>query len=448
MKKNISTILNTRKAVLLSAIFFIAFQSCKKDGELYPDFNQDTLETSVTDTLTLTTELVRDDSIQTDFAGLNLLGLYNDPVFGKSSASFYSQITLSGVNINFGTNPVLDSAVLTLKYESPTGYYGNLNTTMDIEVYRLDEAMDKGNDYLANQDVSYSGSPIASLSFNPFLNDSIEVIEDHDTIMMAPHIRLNLDNAFGQEILDAGGNGNVIDNNTEFQELIKGIYVTPSTTVDNSILAVDEGSILYFDVNSTVSTVTLYYHNDTDTTSYSFIMNSESAKYNRFDHNYTGTDIENKLNGNTHDSTLIYIQALGGLKTKITIPHLRSLAENENIIINKAELSFTVPETSYDNYDVVETTALTGINDEGEAVFLADYFEGSDYFGGSFDSENSKYTFNISRHVQNLLNNPEEVDHGLYLLVSGGAILANRSVINSVKHPDSKIKLTITYSKL
>src|SRR5690606_29559288 len=105
-----------RKALLLSVIFSITLVSCKKDGQLFPEFNDENLTIHFTDTFSILTSLVKDDSIQTDISGVNLLGIYHDSIMGFASSAIYTEITLAGTNVSFGQNAILDSAVLSLKY--------------------------------------------------------------------------------------------------------------------------------------------------------------------------------------------------------------------------------------------------------------------------------------------------------------------------------------------
>jgi hypothetical protein len=435
-----------RKALMLSVIFFTAFFSCKKDGELYPKFNAENLLVSFTDTFSIKTKVVRHDSIDTYNVESNLIGIYNDSIFGLSSASFYSEITLSGANVNFGTNAVIDSVVLSLKYKSPVDFYGELSSPMNINVYQLTEEI-SGTEYNSTQDLNFNPSPIGTYNDSIYIDKTVELIYDNDTSNYDPHLRIRLNDAVGQSLLDAGDDGQVIVNNSALKTIFKGLYITPSTTVTNSTLQKGKGAIVYFDVNSSLSTVTLFYHNDTETTSYSFIMNTESKKYNRFDHNYAGTDVEKHLNNTSSlDPTTTYVQAMGGVRTKIEIPNIKQLAAIENVIINKAEIVIPLKDNSDATLQAIQTLALTGINASGDPVFLIDNFEGTDYFGGTIDPVNKTYTFNIARHLQQLINSSEK-DYGLYLMSTGSAVSANRSVLNSAKHPTNKIKLNITYSK-
>jgi len=435
----------TRKALLLSVLFLMVLMSCKKDGELFPEFNNENLTIHFTDTLNIVTTLLKDDSIRTDIAGANLLGIYNDSVFGPASASFYTEITLAGSNVNFENNAVIDSVVLSMKYVGVNSLYGSIVAPMNIEVYRLTQQL-TASAYYSNDILTYNPTPLGSLSFLPNLTDTVQVTQNGSTTWQAAHIRIPLSNTFGQEILDAGKDANVIANNTDLKALVNGLYITPSTNVTNTTLSKSEGAILYLDMNSSLSTLTVFYSNDNGSEkSYSFIINSESKKFNHFEHNYTGTEIEKQLTNVANDSTLTYVQAMGGVKTKLMIPNLKNLSSDGKIIVNKAEIIFPVSEIG-DNLASIPTLALTGINANNEATFLIDYFENAAYFGGTYNASNKTYTFNISRHIQDLINN-NTVDYGMYLIATGSSIQANRSVLNSFKHPSNKIKLNITYSK-
>ncbi|MDP6909624.1 MAG: hypothetical protein QF371_08965, partial [Flavobacteriales bacterium] len=84
----------------------------------------------------------------------------------------------------------------------------------------------------------------------------------------------------------------------------------------------------------------------------------------------------------------------------------------------------------------------------GNSVFLADFFEGSSHYGGSYDEANKEYVFNVARHLQSLLNAPEEPDYGLYILNSGNAVNARRGIFNGPEHPDKPMTLRLTYTAI
>lgn len=423
-----------RKASLLCAMFFFTtLFSCKKDGKLSPDFDSGDLSISFVDTFSIRTTVVQEDSIRTDLSTSNLLGIYNDPIFGLVSSSIYSQILLTGVNLDFETTTTaVDSVVLTLDY---AGLYGSATSLMSINVYELSSQLSEDTDYYSNNDISYNSTPKGGLTFTPNLIDSVDL--NFDTIMYKPHLRIRLDDAFGNDILLA--TPSQLSDNTSFTDFMKGLYITTSTTVNNATLPSEGGSIAYFDMNSSMSTLTVYYD---DTSSYNFTINTDATKFSRFAHNYT-SEITKHLNDDpSKNASRIYVATMGRVRSKIELPTIKDLTKGGAVIINKAEIIFTVEDLSEGNFDdILSAISLAGIDENGDAVFLPDFFEGADHYGGTYDVTTKSYTFNISRHIHQLLLN-STIDYGMYLIANGSSTSANRAVI------ESEIRLEITYSKI
>lgn len=445
MTPNISVFIELmRKVKLLSAIFFISgltIISCKKKGELTPDFDNGDLNVVFTDTFTLNTTVFREDSLRTDISSLNLLGIYHDPIFGLASASFYSQITLRNLNVDFGTTDVtdIDSLVLELPY-AEDGIYGNAQSPLTVTVYEVTSDFPTEEEIYSNTILNHSLTPIATKTFVPNITDSISVNGE----TKPPQLRINLDvGTFGEKIISRSGQDE-LSNDASFKQYIKGLYITVSEDVNNASINSGEGAIVYLNTNSSFAGLTMYY---SDSLTYSFLLNSESIKYNTFDHNYSGTTIEEALSGTSTDSTLVYVQAMAGVKTKIELPSVESLAELGLIAVNEARLVIPVENNSGTTYAPIAKMAIVGIDENGESVFVIDYAEGEDHVGGSLDETTNEYTFNITRHVHDLVYN-NTANFGLYLVSSGSSISANRSVITSAMHPTDKMKLEITYSKL
>lgn len=443
MNNNNINLYSLRKVFLLSALFFtILLFSCKKDGELIPAFDEGNLSVLFTDTFSITTSVVPEDSLRTDLAVYHLLGLYNDPIYGPKSSSIYTQMNLTGSNVDFGTNPILDSVILTMSYQ---GFYGDDESSMSIRVFELTTELSSNNDYYSNTFTSHNPAFLTTKTFTPNPKDSVSI--SFDTILRAPHLRINLGNDFGNKIFAGDINGsNDLSDDATFQQYINGLYITTENTVSNTTLAPNTGSIAYFDMNSALSTVIVYYN---DTSSYEFTINSGTVKYSRFDHNYSGTDVEKHLNNDiAKDTTLAYISTMAGVKTKLFIPHLKDILKDGSVIINKAELIIPIELGTDGRYDpAVATLAVVGIDADNSPVILPDLNEGLEYYGGSLDEINKTYTFNISRTVHDLIYNTD-TDYGMYLLPSGSSITSKRIVFGSWSNPVSNIKLSITYSKI
>lgn len=434
----------TRKALWVSAIFFlIGFVSCKKDGELNPGFDDGGLAINFVDTFSVTTQVVKEDSLRADLSIYNLLGLYHDPIFGPMSSAIYTQVILTGVNVDLDSDiSTLDSIVLTLDYEA---LYGDTASPMSINVYELSTALSSSTDYYSNTRTPFYSTPIGSLTFTPNLEDSVSIA--FDTIKKAPHIRVKLNNTFGQTLMNGDASGSDdMTNNTTFTEFFKGLYITTTDSVGNTSLAANQGSVVSFNMNSALSTVTIYYN---DTSKYDFTINNDGVKYSRFDHNYTGTDIEAHLmNLPSKDTTITYVSTMAGVKTKLEIPNIKNIADGGAVVINKAELVITVENGTEGSFDSpLESISLVGIKENGEVFFLPDFFEGISHFGGGYESGTKTYKFNIARHINDLVYG-NDGNYGLYIVGNGSSITTRRSVLTSEKNTTAKIKLNITYSKI
>ena len=362
--------------------------------------------------LTISTESV--DSLRTDETSSLLLGKISqpyDPYFGDNIAAFVTQIALTESNIDLGNNPVVDSVVMSYSY---SGYYGDLSSPIKISINHVDLNIYKDSVYYSN----YQFSNSSNISEDLLLDFTIS----SDT-SPSPTLKMILDNSIGQQILDLG-NSILVDNET-FQENFGFFSFNEYSLIANSII--------YLNPSGSNSNFTIYYHNSiSDTLSLSFILDGDAARINLFN--------EKPLSNLTIDPNLSYIQSMAGYKANIALENINFIKEDlEGKAINKVTLSFNVNDDS--SYPPHENLSLVRVDSAGNNVFLADLsVEGTTHFGGEYSD--GKYEFNITRYFNNLLNN-DSYTNQLYLLASGGAVNANRTIIDN-----SSIKISILYSEL
>jgi len=431
---NIKNWLHTAMAVVGA----IAIVSCSEPDsvgiEVQPAGDQPGL--FYTDTITIEASTIIEDSLRSDeaVAAFNLVGSYTDNVFGLSRASFYTQFRLpnNATNFTFGIDPVLDSVVLTLAYAD---YYGDTLTPMTLEVLRLEEAMVLDSNYYTH-DVIVTGQqlfPPGVVSVNP--KDSVEV----DSVMRAPHLRLKLDQVWGTEFLTSG-DANFIDNNI-FVSYFKGLTVRAA-----DVTAEDDGCIMTFNLAASISKMTFYYKNGTDTTrkTANFEVNSGCPRFNHFEHDYTLADFGNTFP--VSGDNRLFIQSMSGLKARIKFPHIRNLSALGSVSINKAELVLSVEDNSL--YKSHTNLLVFGVDSAGTEALIPDLLESSSYYGGSFNTTDNNYKFNLARYIQRLVSGRTLNDYGLSVVSSGGAISAFRSIVPGPSSSGNKLQLRITYSKL
>jgi hypothetical protein len=366
---------------------------------------------------------ISEDSLRSDETSTLLLGEINDPIFGYNQAAFSTQFMLPFSNVDVGSysdSLTVDSIVLGLSY---TGSYG-INDVLNIMVYEISESIYKDSVYYSNQDVTCVSNAIYSQTITVNTEDSVMVGGE----MKVPQLRLKLDISLGDKILIESGRSNLEDN-AQFVEFFKGLYVSASN--DN------DGVIAYLSPISANSKLSIYYHStNVDSLSLDFSLTGDATRINLFEKDTS------YLFNQADTSTNTYVQSMAGHKTVIEIQHLDTLKTFfKDKAINRVNLSFELDGTDTADFPPHGRMYLVRVDNEGKDYFLTDYIvEGEDHFGGKL--ENGKYTFNITRYFLQLLNN-EDYTNKLYLVAAGGAVNANRTIL-----PKDKISFNIIYTDL
>ena len=93
-------------------------------------------------------------TVQTNNLPVNTIGVYNNPIFGKTTASFITQVELASVNPTFFDKPTIevDSVYLYVPYFST---FQSTDVTSGDSTYKLD-SIQKNNSELANNKIKLS----------------------------------------------------------------------------------------------------------------------------------------------------------------------------------------------------------------------------------------------------------------------------------------------------
>ena len=353
-----------------------------------------------------------EDSLRSDESLHLLLGQINDPVFGENKGAFVTQMLLPANNIEAIQDVVVDSVFITYSY---TDFYGDLNESndLDISVFKLEEDIFKDSVYYSN--------------FNPTISSTNlgigNTIYEGDSSSSA-YINIKLDNSVGQELIDATGSSSMIDDES-FLEFFKGLYIEASAS----------NTILYLNPTADKSRFSVYYHEiDVDTAvSLDFEIGGNAARINLFNDKDSSFLIEEEESS--------YLQSMSGHKVKFEFTTIDSYWKQQlsGKAINKVTIDFEIEEDG--SYDSHEKLYLVREKEDGKIVFLTDFtIEGDAHFGGELDG--TTYSFNITRYFVQLLTNEEYTDV-LYLLSSGGAANANRTILDN-----NKVSINIIYTEI
>lgn len=437
--------IKTNSFLFLLFICF-AFNSCKKSTLIGNDLlpNSDDLNGIYTDTLTLFSKTVAEFPLKTTTNSKFLLGCVNDPVFGKSSASIFTQFQIGGqVDLGSPDSLFIDSLVLTMQY---SGHYGSFTDFQNIKVYQLTQDLNADSAYYSNRSFScYSNEVGRKLNFTPDFSSTMIIV--NDTIPAS--LRIRLSDHLGQDLLRQSKGANFASNSA-FQNYFKGLLIESDSMQNGK-------GVMYFNLTSSISAskLTVYYHKpDVSALAFDFVIGTDCATFNHYTHDYVSTDIQSAFQSNLTSDSVVYVQSMAGVKTKITIPNLKNLGK---ILVNKAELEITVPSWQIDPDSVFQCPArmLCLLADSnGKNLVIPDQISSHLVYGGYretvyLDGEKIfKYKFSITEHMQDLVNGGV-VDYGLFLLTYPSPEIADRIILAGGNNNESiRMKINLIYTKL
>ena len=353
-----------------------------------------------------------EDSVISDETSVNLLGSIYSETFGRSNTSIYTQVRISSLNPDWGSNPVADSVIFTLVY---SGYYGNLETEQTVRAFRILEDLERDSSYWSNVSFDTETTELGMLSFVPDLDD-ILVVDTGGGISDSSYINAELRIPFYNSFADYMFNLDTSHTSSSeaFLEEFKGVYLRA-----DDVNAAGDGAILYFDLLDDRSNLTIYYKNDSaDSLRFRYFINLNNARVGRYEHEYLlGSQdfIEQVLNGDTTlGADKLYLQGNGGVKTDIFLPGVIDWANTNQKVINEAKLIINISQEYDEDYIPSTSLILFKNTEDGSFDFVPDQLEGENYFGGAYNEASNSYFFRISMHLQDLLAGEKDLGLGLF----------------------------------
>lgn len=427
-----------KQLALLASILILALYACKEPEGIGLDVLPDGEEMPIAwiDTFTIEAKTVRFDSVRTSGRGTYAIGDFGDPIFGRVQSQLYTQYKLNALPGPFNSSYTVDSVILNLDYAGSYGRIDKLRGEQHIGVFEITEDLDETGTYYSDDTLTgVSTTPLGEKIFTPDLLNDIRL--PYDTLDTS--MRIKLDKSLGERIVASDS----LNDNESFSNDFKGLAVRSL----RNMVAPDFGGILFIDINSQDSRLELYYHTDEDTLNYLFNINNNNAVYTQVSHQFS-TEVADAISGGyPAGEEKLYVQSLAGTRIRINFPHLRNLNNLGAVAVNKAEIVLPVDENSLDDFGLPPILTVNSINAGDSAFVINDQLEpnGINYYGGIYDSDNKEYVFNVARHIQSILSNPDQFDYGLYIS-SLNAVDSKRGVYNGPKHPTTPLKLRMTYT--
>ena len=432
-------IFKQREVISLSATFlFIAFFliACKKEntgigsGVLPPGSG---LESEGIDTFSLKTYSVSVDSVLSKNPRFNLLGKYNDPYVGLVDAAFYTQLSLSSFEPDFGdlNEVIMDSAVLSFRYG---GYYGDPSEHI-FEVYEIDEDLDEDEDYYYFSEAIVSSNNLVPMANNEGIFTptplSPSVVGD-DTLQ--PLLRIPLDTVFAKNLMDIASNS---ASNEDFKSAFKGLYCK----VNTPNMGQGQGSVFYLESTNTASKMSIYYtsivDDDTIQNVFDILITNPDVDFNAMDFDRSGTPLEQVMNDTIPGMEAFFAQSFQA-RAKIEFSGVNDIPETA--IVHSARLILPI---SYfagsEFYPSAEVAVAAKLFEDNDQLFVVQNLV-------SYNQQFRSYVFDIREYIQRVINN-EIINDGLVVSPRLFNTSTERILFNGpLTTNKSKPKLDIVYT--
>ncbi len=248
-------------------LVIVGLASCEEEfSNIDTDIIEQTFETEMDDSKSVIAYSKSFNGVQSNDLSNYQLGVYNDPVYGKSTVNLISQLQFanSQTSPTFGDCVVLDSVILYLPFFSTATVVSDEETTYEVDsIYGsspINIEIFESNYLLRTQDpntgfedrqIYYSNQ---QPEFEGFLGELLATVDDfvptsdpvvlNDTVSLAPGLRVSLPVDFFQEkIIDNEGEPELLNNNN-FKEFFRGLYFRVNSPTD-------DGSLFMFDLADT-----------------------------------------------------------------------------------------------------------------------------------------------------------------------------------------------------
>jgi hypothetical protein len=424
-------------AVLIAA----ANSACDKEGFDYDiSGGQQSSNYIIADTLTISQQTIRLDSVPTSGLGVMLCGKQTDPYFGKITAGSFFQLALP-------TNKTLDETS-TYDYVELVLYtnrklYGDSTLSQHINVYEVQQTIEKNTNsaYIySHNDFQTSSTPLGSLQ---------QVIRPNfDTV-----VKIRLADTYGATLFKLfKDQSTLISTQDIFLNYYKGLAIKPG---DNS------GNILGFNTSDTSVILRMHYHNkEPFFTDRHLDLNvyNENVQFNQVSVDRSGTLLSALSPGNkslptAQTSNLSFIQPLTGVATRIDLPTLKNLASVGSFFkVMRASLTIQPVAGTYDPpYALPPHLTICEVDKQNNVTDTLVSSLGAVMYGNLFIDnlyqEKTNYTYDITHYCINEINSTDAFSRGILIIPPRSASLTgfNRVVLGDSQRKQNKISVQVVY---
>jgi len=303
------------------------------------------------------------DSLKINNLNSCLLGVFNDPTYGQTTASVIVQLTPSEYGPDFGTNAAIDSVVLTIPYfnkvsaDSPdsngnTVYsisdslYGsspiklsiyqnnyflrdfNPNEDLDVSQYYYSHANGSVNT-TDNFAITEGGTINFDSQKGPLVYEDDNFVPSSSAIVLkttatdgtestersVPALRDTLNTAYWKALIFDKQGDDVLSNANNFYNYFRGLYFK-AEAINN------DGNMILLDFTGTGANITIYYSYDSsvegaDRLTDTYVLSFSGNRLNTFINNYNLVSLEN--GDSTNGDEKLYLKGTEGSMAVVDI---------------------------------------------------------------------------------------------------------------------------------
>ncbi len=351
-------------------------------------------------------DTVRVDATRLQYASL---GAFDEPVFGMQKSSFVTQVRMDAYNPDFGTNAVVDSAVLVLKplYASdslttttdenyiypegnipakkvvesyPVQKYGKTKiggkTLFNIKVHEVSEFLYGSADPIYSNKIVAYNTLLGSKVFDGQVN-TVKITKDSDASALwsstVGSLRIPLDASFFQSKIIAKKGSQELSDASNFIRYFQGVRVS-----------VDENDGYMMKFTPTDAQIVMYYKydklengvNTRPQKTFNFNLGTGNTQFSQIQYNRNSTMVATAMgNINPNGDSKLFLQGMGGPGAVLKIPaatiaELKAKYQNEKIGIITAKIRLYSDVTVWNNKYAKPTDFL--FNTKNATSFISD----------------------------------------------------------------------------
>ncbi len=374
---------------IISFFAFAAFllSSCSDDPtnigiELLPE--EDFISIVSTDTISIKAYTMYDESSVTTNNSELTAGGIRDSYFGTTTCEFVTQLRL----ITPWNDYVYTVDSIFFRFLA-SGIDGDTAGVHYLRLYETGTLLRDTVEYYSNQDpdtIKFLGEYLlpalkADSSYSIRLENWVAEYLLRDTSMFRPATQF-------------------------YTEYFKGLYVGVRSEADPVLISMTAAD--------SPLALTIHFHDTSDAKyTYSFVATERAVNYNLYDHDFTTADPDKQIKhvNDLVTDTVVYLQSLDGVYTRLDLPSLADFRSEERIAVNEARLyvpAFLDGEAYVDSL-MPPRIWLRYRDSSGKLLPVPDLVHDPGFLDGTYYRLKDYYIFNIPTFIQEYLEG--EIDN-------------------------------------